>query len=112
MSLQGKGLTLGIWQVVGVKVQTCVATHLANLHGLLKVLKQLRVWCSLKACPPSFVPLSKPMEVARYACITVQLQLEHCSPQGCKILAAAQEKRSVNLDPRNLGLKSRPFTSQ
>ena len=29
------------------------------------------------------------MEVARCACIAAQLQLEHCSPQGCKILAAA-----------------------
>ena len=34
-------------------------------------------------------------EVGRCACITVQLQLEDCSPRRCQILAVAQ----VNLTP-------------
>ena len=36
-----------------------------------------------------------------------QLQLEHYSPQGYQILAAAQETLSVNFDPGNLGVCDR-----
>ena len=45
--------------------------------------------------------LKKPMEVGRCACITAQLKLEDCSPQGCQILAATQEKLTWTLTPEN-----------
>ena len=60
-------------------------THLKNSMGLLSTLigsaevSGGQVWCALKPSPNGVFNLK------------VQLQLEHCSSQGCHILAAAKE---------------------
>ena len=72
----------------------CYAGTSDNLHRLLKWYK----WsgCDFRAhhtsdCFSTLNQFKKPMEVGRCACITALVQLEDCSPQGCQILAAAQE---------------------
>ena len=72
----------------------CYAGASGNLHRLLKWYK----WsgCGLREhhtpnCFSTLSQLKKPMDVGRCVCITALLQLDDCSPQGCQILAAAQE---------------------
>ena len=88
MSLRGKGSTLGKSQA-GVKftlVFLVLQPRSATFEGYNPLVGALGTSANLL---PPFVPLKKPLEVARCACIAAQLQLERCSHQGCKILAAA-----------------------
>ena len=63
----------------------------ANLHGLLRLIEIKWAWFKGTPHPQLLQHLNQLKKPSRCACITAQLQLEHCSPQGCQILAAAQE---------------------